>query len=110
MAVGQQWLFAPARPLVDRLGRKFFRQVPTQPGVYSMRDACGAWEMEIRQALEHLFWGKTEEFSAWLLASMKTNLPAFERAALQADIEEIANFAASYRNGPAPGNTQLALL
>src|SRR5512139_3023770 len=41
MATGQQWLFAPARPLVERLGRRFFRKVPTQPGVYSMRDAQG---------------------------------------------------------------------
>ncbi len=42
MAAGQQWLFAPAQPLVERLGRDFFRQVPAQPGVYRMRDAAGA--------------------------------------------------------------------
>ncbi len=41
MATGQQWLFAPARPLVRRLGKKFFRKVPTKPGVYLMRDAAG---------------------------------------------------------------------
>lgn len=41
MAAGQRWLFAPACPLVERLGRDFFRTAPTQPGVYSMRDACG---------------------------------------------------------------------
>lgn len=41
MAAGQQWLFAPARPLVERLGRGFFRKVPARPGVYSMRDARG---------------------------------------------------------------------
>ena len=41
MAAGQQWLFAPARPLVERLGRRFFRRVPAQPGVYSMRDITG---------------------------------------------------------------------
>ena len=41
MAAGQQWLFAPARPLVERLGREFFRKVPAQPGVYFMRDATG---------------------------------------------------------------------
>jgi excinuclease UvrABC nuclease subunit len=41
MAARQQWLFAPARPLVERLGPDFFREVPTQPGVYSMRDAMG---------------------------------------------------------------------
>ncbi|MBN2507519.1 MAG: nucleotide excision repair endonuclease [Verrucomicrobia bacterium] len=42
MAVGQQWLFAPACPLVDRLGREFFRRTPAHPGVYVMRDARGA--------------------------------------------------------------------
>ena len=41
MAAGQQWLFAPAKPLVERLGRKFFRKVPARPGVYFMRDATG---------------------------------------------------------------------
>ena len=41
MAAGQQWLFTPARPLVERLGRRFFRKVPARPGVYSMRDARG---------------------------------------------------------------------
>jgi len=41
MAARQQWLFAPARPLVERLGPDFFREVPPQPGVYSMRDATG---------------------------------------------------------------------
>ena len=42
MATGQQWLFAPAKPLVERLGKKFFRKIPTRPGVYFMRDATGA--------------------------------------------------------------------
>lgn len=41
MATGQQWLFPPARPLVEKLGREFFRSLPTQPGVYLMRDAAG---------------------------------------------------------------------
>ncbi len=40
MATGQ-WLFAPAQPLVERLGKQFFREVPSQPGVYLMRDATG---------------------------------------------------------------------
>ena len=71
--------------------------------------ACGAREAEIRQALENLFWGKAEDFSAWLLASVGADLPAFERAALLADLEEIENFAASYRAGIA-SSSQLALL
>jgi predicted GIY-YIG superfamily endonuclease len=34
-------LFADPRPLVERLGRDFFRQVPERPGVYLMRDEGG---------------------------------------------------------------------
>lgn len=261
MATGQQWLFAPAQPLVERLGKDFFRKVPAQPGVYFMRDtkgsvvyvgkaknlrqrlrsyrvanpervsrrhlrlmrevaridfdlcrkesaalahearllrelkpkfnragvwpgkaqflvwrydgqaaqfsveeipplgwerfgslggyaprllssvvrllwlalnpqagfsglphgwaqsrfalpvtiACGARGDEIRQALESLCWGDPEQFSSWLLASTDANLPAFERTAMQSDMEEIENFVARHPNGRA-GNSQLALL
>lgn len=35
----QQFLFAPEKPLVQRLGQKFFRKLPKQAGVYKMRDA-----------------------------------------------------------------------
>ncbi len=70
--------------------------------------ACGEREAEIRLVLENLFWGQAEEFSAWLLASVGADLPAFERTALLADLEEIENFAASYRDGKA--GSQLALL
>ena len=38
MATGQLWLFPPMRPLVERLGEIFFRQIPSGPGVYLM---CG---------------------------------------------------------------------
>lgn len=41
MAAGQQFLFAPEKPLVRRLGQKFFRKLPDRPGVYKMRDAQG---------------------------------------------------------------------
>jgi excinuclease ABC subunit C len=41
MATGQMWLFPPPQPLVDKLGRAFFREAPDQPGVYLM---CGALE------------------------------------------------------------------
>ena len=34
----QMLLFPDPRPLVERLGRDFFRQVPERPGVYLMRD------------------------------------------------------------------------
>jgi predicted GIY-YIG superfamily endonuclease len=36
----QQLLFADPQPLVERLGRNFFRQLPECPGVYLMRDAA----------------------------------------------------------------------
>jgi hypothetical protein len=262
MAAGQQWLFAPAKPLVERLGRRFFRKAPARPGVYLMRDAsgevvyvgkaknlrqrlrsyrvanpehmprrhlrmvrevaridfdlcpnesaalarearllrrlkpkfnragvwpgkaqfltwqladqaarfsvhevpppgwerfgslggyaprlhgvvvrllwlalnpqagfsrlphgwarnrfalpveihCGARAAEIRQALENLFWEKPEAFTAWLAACLGAELPAFERSAVLAELEEIENFVASHRNGRPAGNSQLALL
>jgi excinuclease UvrABC nuclease subunit len=41
MAAGQLWLFDPPQPLVERLGKDFFRALPSGPGVYFM---CGASE------------------------------------------------------------------
>jgi predicted GIY-YIG superfamily endonuclease len=41
MASGQQMLFPPEKPLVKRLGRKFFRKIPRRAGVYKMHDAAG---------------------------------------------------------------------
>src|SRR3974390_295198 len=38
----QLLLFPDPRPLVDRLGRDFFRVAPQSPGVYLMRDAADA--------------------------------------------------------------------
>ncbi len=38
MAAGQLWLFPPPRPLVERLGKDFFRALPSGPGVYFMCD------------------------------------------------------------------------
>lgn len=37
----QQWLFSPARPLVERFGHDFFRALPKSPGVYVMRGHGG---------------------------------------------------------------------
>ncbi len=34
MKARQLWLWPPARPLLDRLGETFFRNVPAAPGVY----------------------------------------------------------------------------
>ncbi len=41
MGAGQLWLFDPPKPLVERFGEDFFRQLPTTPGVYFM---CGQTE------------------------------------------------------------------
>ena len=41
MPAGQQLLFAPEKPLVKRLGKRFFKQLPRQAGVYKMRNAAG---------------------------------------------------------------------
>ena len=38
----QMLLLPDPRPLVERLGREFFRHAPERPGVYVMRDAGGA--------------------------------------------------------------------
>ena len=37
----QQWLFSPARPLVERFGHEFFRAIPKSPGIYIMRGQGG---------------------------------------------------------------------
>jgi hypothetical protein len=41
MPSGQQFLFAPDKPLVKRLGKKFFQRIPRRPGVYKMHDVQG---------------------------------------------------------------------
>ncbi len=41
VAAVQQLLFPDPRPLVERLGTEFFRNLPTGPGVYRMLDARG---------------------------------------------------------------------
>src|SRR5258708_11347756 len=41
MDAGQLWLFDRPKPLVERFGNEFFRELPERPGVYLM---CGASE------------------------------------------------------------------
>ncbi|HEX3855735.1 MAG TPA: nucleotide excision repair endonuclease [Verrucomicrobiae bacterium] len=41
MASGQLWLFPPAKPLVERFGKDFFKALPEKPGVYLF---CGKTE------------------------------------------------------------------
>ena len=40
MPASQTLLFLDPRPLVERLGAEFFRQLPARPGVYLMQDAA----------------------------------------------------------------------
>ena len=42
----QQLLFPDPRPLVERLGRDFFRRLPECPGVYLMRDESDACQAD----------------------------------------------------------------
>ena len=41
MPPGQQFLFPPEKPLVKRLGQRFFKKLPRRAGVYKMRNAAG---------------------------------------------------------------------
>lgn len=41
MSTAQTLLFPDPKPLVERLGRDFFRNLPKQPGVYLMKDGAG---------------------------------------------------------------------
>ena len=41
MPSGQQFLFAPEKPLMKRLGKRFFQKIPRHAGVYKLRDARG---------------------------------------------------------------------
>jgi predicted GIY-YIG superfamily endonuclease len=40
LRMGQLLLISDPKPLVERLGKKFFRNAPKRPGVYLMRDAA----------------------------------------------------------------------
>ena len=71
--------------------------------------ACGARAAEIRRALDTSSGDSRRHSRLGCWPPSDANLPAFERAAILADLEEIESFAASYRNGK-PTNNQLALL
>ena len=56
--MAQLLLLPDARPLDERLGRRFFRQAPRRPGVYLMKDADGevlyvGKAKDIKQRLNH---------------------------------------------------------
>jgi hypothetical protein len=60
--------------------------------------------------VQHLCWGKPQDFLDWLNSSINPPLPAFDRVAIQNDLEEIGAFAASYRDDGSDSTRQLALL
>jgi excinuclease UvrABC nuclease subunit len=70
---------------------------------------CSERAEEVRAALQNIFWGQPESFAGWLMASVNPNLPAFERAALLADLEEIQEFGLKRKN-PGAAPCQMALL
>ena len=70
---------------------------------------CGGRAAEVRAAVQNIFWGHTECFANWLTASVNPTLPAFERAALLADLEEVQEFGLKRKNPPA-AESQIALL
>jgi hypothetical protein len=70
---------------------------------------CGPREMEVWQALDNLFWGDPRIFSAWMMGCFAADLPGFERAAILAELEAIADFIAHHRAGANRGR-QLMLL
>ncbi len=56
--MGQLLLMPDARPLDQRLGRRFFRETPRRPGVYLMKDAAGnvvyvGKAKDLKQRLNH---------------------------------------------------------
>jgi predicted GIY-YIG superfamily endonuclease len=70
---------------------------------------CREHADEIRTALENLFWGRPELFLVWMAVAIQSDAPAFERAVVMADVDEIQEFIAHRRDGAVP-NGQIALL
>jgi hypothetical protein len=47
---------------------------------------------ELRAVLEEAFWGSSGVFLNWLAMKLNADRPAFERLAIQKDIEELQEF------------------
>jgi DNA polymerase III subunit epsilon len=62
-------VICPTKPLVERLGKLFFRKVPAQPGVYFMRDATGT--------VVHV--GKAKNLRQWLRSHRVANTERMPR-------------------------------
>ena len=118
MASGQQLLFAPEKPLVQRLGRKFFRRIPAQAGVYKMKDAAGqivyvGKAKDLRQRLQSYRVANPERLGRRHLRLLQTvehiefELCAGEAAALQHEARLIRRLKPKFnRAGVWPGRAK----
>ena len=70
---------------------------------------CGASADEVRTAFETFFWGKPDEFLSWLGSKFKERISAFERSAIQLDLEILEDFRAK-QMAQGSNHDQLALL
>ena len=118
MAASQQMLFPPEKPLVKRLGRKFFRKIPQSAGVYKMHDAAGkivyvGKAKDLRQRLasyrvahpERL--GKRHLKLLQTVTSIEFDLCASESAALKHEAKLIRELKPRFnRAGVWPGRPQ----
>ena len=118
MALSQQLLFAPEKPLVKRLGRKFFRKIPRQAGVYKMHDAAGrivyvGKAKDLRQRLANYRVAHPERLGRRHLRLLQTvtgiefDLCANESAALKHEAKLIRELRPKFnRAGVWPGRPQ----
>jgi len=70
---------------------------------------CGGSAEEVRAALGTLFWGSPGEFMAWLGSRFTERISAFERSAIQPDLEVLEQFGAR-QVAETEDRRQLALL
>ena len=54
---------------------------------------CGTSAFEVLSGLETFFWGNPDEFLSWLGLKFTERMTAFERHAIQPDLENLDNFA-----------------
>ncbi len=70
---------------------------------------CGGLMSEVCAALETFFWGRPDEFMTWLGSKFAERVSAFERNAIQSDLEILENFG-SKQPVEAENRRQLTLL
>lgn len=70
---------------------------------------CGDQAPNILNRLEEFFWGNTDEFLAWLADQLGERAHAFERAVVDADMEQLMDFAKK-RESRVQAGGQLALI